>query len=200
MLYPDCEYHKSVIDLFLSDTLPHYGNCPPVWAGILHQPEEDGKKQHYHFAVRFAVPVSRSAVCSALGLIVPHGTNTDSNEDKPDLSAITVCTGKFAQFLLYLTHKNAPDKIQYTIGDLLGNTAGISLYKQAEIRYDSKNLDTQEGFQILLDWIDQQPHYISAFAFANFISQTPLFRLRNDSLIRACIYEHNKPFIEKDKK
>lgn len=195
LLYPDCEYHKPVIEKFKLNQLPEYGNSPACWLGILHEGETEGKKQHYHIAVRFVVPLDRSTVANALGLTVPCGTNTDS---KPDLSSISVCTGKFSDFLLYLTHKNAPDKIQYTESNLFGSESGFAEYRKAVVRYESERLETQDAFACLLEWIENQPYYITNFAFAKFVVNTPFFKLRNDPLLRNCIYEHNKPFISED--
>ena len=72
VLYPDNQYHKEIMEYLDSDKNPYQG------AYILHEPEQDEKKQHWHVMLYFP-PAHARGNC----LAVQGNPNPRTGELKP---------------------------------------------------------------------------------------------------------------------
>ena len=61
VLYPDNQYHREIMEYLDSDKNPYQG------AYILHEPEQDEKKQHWHVMLYFPNARTQKGVCDSFG-------------------------------------------------------------------------------------------------------------------------------------
>lgn len=105
------------------------------YAYIKHQPEEEEKKQHYHFFIEFHTPKNKQPIAKSLGI----------NE-----ILVQSCRNKKNTFK-YFIHKDNPNKIQYNLEDIITNIDMNILYciTQDSVETEEEYLNQQiEYFEI----------------------------------------------------
>lgn len=106
----------------------------PKYAYILHNSDvlDDGtpKKNHYHFYVEFPNPRSFQSIANDLDIA------TNFIEKVYDKASI----------LLYLTHKNRPDKFQYDDSDIISN---FDVSREIKSGNTASTSDMFRDFQLL---------------------------------------------------
>lgn len=95
LLYPDSRSYN-IEDIFFE--LNGFKN----YAYIMHQPESDEKKLHYHVYIKLDSACTISAVSKRLGIPINHIQHVRSERAS----------------LRYLSHVDYPDKIQYNFCDI----------------------------------------------------------------------------------
>lgn len=135
LLYPDDPTHADALDKIRSGDYEYVmvlHNCDT-------NPETgELKKEHYHVILRFTNAVYNAALCKDLGIEINYLQKTKSWKD----SAV------------YLLHFGKEDKYQYPADALEG-----TLVDQVLKIMSGKN--EKDGILALMDWIDEQPGFIS---------------------------------------
>lgn len=172
LLYPDNEKHLDIMARIKEEY--------PEYIGIMHHGDED-KKDHFHVYLCFPNPVYSSAVADYLDL--------EDNLCRP-------LFGQFKDSLIYLTHRNAPEKEQYPISDCFGSPALMHKLEKYLMRYERSDVDTAEAVEGCLDWICCQQCVINYISFVRWVLTTPFFKGASSPLVRMCIEEHNQYYYK----
>lgn len=116
------------------------------WAYILHDRDIDAdgqlKKPHYHVLLEFVNPRSVSSVAKMLGI--------------PDNMVEIVYSVEGSR--LYLTHANAPDKVQYDVSEVIAN-------------YDVDNVDKPLSFMAMYNMVNDSE------TFKEFLEKVSTYRI-----------------------
>lgn len=147
------------------------------YAYILHQPESDEKKEHYHVVVRFKNYRWNTALAEELDVEINMFEKVRGLDNA----------------LIYLTHIREPDKIQYSVEDIEGPFQ--SKVKRL-IQTDGK--DNTDKAKDIVDWINSQPREISYNALFYYCSQNGLYGelVRAMKLFSCILEEHNRNYYE----
>lgn len=167
LLYPDNEKHL--------DILARIKEEHPEYIGIMHHGDDD-IKEHFHIYLCFPNPVFASSVSQTLDL--------EENLCRP-------LFGQFRDSLVYLVHRNAPEKEQYNVSDCFGSPALLHKLERYVMRYERSEVDTAEAVEGCIDWICKQQSYISYTAFVRWVLSTAFFKGASSPLVRMCLEEHN---------
>ena len=142
--------------------------------------EGEVKKAHYHFVVRWTsgTALYRSSIANLSGLskmdVIPIYGKYDSDQGN-----------SLEQSLLYLTHRNYPEKVQYSDSDLLlSYDSGLVLYNLYKGFLNDKvvTLDS-DALQQIRDFIVNQDFRVTSTALLDFL-------IRNDFLAVYRRYYH----------
>lgn len=173
--YKTCEIMQQLEYLSLEQieqALDH--NAVKDYACILHDKDENEngelKKPHWHICIRFKDSVPTSSICSWFGITENY---------------INKIRGRFADALVYLTHKNAPDKYQYLDEEVISN---FDFRKEVET-LNSRKADAgrrQEIVELITNGIIREfnyTEYISAQEYDKFKKSIDnAFNYRRDKL------------------
>lgn len=109
------------------------------WCYLLHDKDthDDGtpKNPHYHCFLHFNCMVDFSVISKAFGVEVQYVRK--------------IKAGSYDKGILYLTHKNAPDKYQYNPMDVIANFAYIAVIERQEKKMtrEAKLKQLREGIE-----------------------------------------------------
>lgn len=147
------------------------------YAEILHDNDfdENGeiKKEHYHFIIYFDDARTISAVSKELNIKDNYIIPSDKKKG-----------------LLYLIHKNNPEKFQYDI-NLVSGTLKDTLFS-----YVSNSLIAEKtSVKLILDYIYNH-HFISYYEFLSWVNDNDLwsFYRRSQSTFLKMLDNHNKKY------
>lgn len=163
LLYPDDPEHVKALKIIEESY---------EYAYILHEPEEDTKKAHWHVVLRFKNAQWNTSIAKNLGISLNYIRNCN-NLDKA---------------LQYLIHYNDFDKKQYDISCVVG-----PLVDRLKISLNKKERTEDEEAKIIIDYIDNQSEIISFTKFAKYCVDNgywATFR-RGQNIFRILINEHN---------
>lgn len=163
LLYPDNDEHVKALETIKENY---------EYAYILHEPEEDTKKPHWHVVLRFKNAQWNTSIAKNLG-ITPNFILNCSNLEKA---------------LQYLIHYNDTDKKQYDISCVVG-----PLVDRLKISINKKDRTEDEEAKILIDYIVNQSEIISFTKFAKYCvvnGYWATFR-RGQNIFRLLINEKN---------
>ena len=171
ILYPEDNSQQKAIELLKTNAFSS--------AGILHDKDLDDngnvKKPHYHFVLKFQNARSRKAVADDLSVA--------ENYFEP--------SHNFNSSLLYLVHRNSPDKYQYSIDDVFG-----SLKPTLEKLLDD---DTEDMKAIrILDMLDSIESRIDFRTFLRLCAEKGLWSdlRRGGYLFVQAVKEHNERYYD----
>jgi len=164
LLYLENEQHKNALEYIKK-------NCSE-YAYILHQPEENEKKEHVHVVLRFKNYRWNTALAEEFMIEInmfQKLRNLDSG-------------------LLYLVHYREEEKIQYSIDDVKGT---LKSRLQRLILSDGK--DATDKANDIVEWIYSQNERLTMSQLFKFASQNGCYGdlVRGLSLFRDIMYEHN---------
>lgn len=121
----------------------------PKYAFIIHDSDllDDGtpKKDHYHFYIEFPNPRSFQSIANDLSIAV------NFIEKVYDKSSI----------LLYLTHKNRPEKFQYNITDI---TSNFDIQREIDSVVKSNLSDIYKDFRLLRNGMINADTFIDKYS------------------------------------
>lgn len=183
LLYPDNPAHVAALEIIKDRYKDDY-------VGIKHI-GQDGDKDHYHLILWFKNPRSTASVCRVLGFVDP----TDLPDDKFVRAIVKSAKRKTDRQLkaccVYLTHKSAPEKEQYDISDLFGNSDYIEFTRKEIVKYDLHEIDMPDSVLGCLDFIRDQDDFIPASVFGRWLCNSPYFKAHNNRIVWAALKEHN---------
>lgn len=182
MIYPDNEQHVKALEM-----LKEYAED---YVGITHE-AQDGEKEHMHFVLLFKNPRVTSTVCKALGFVDP----LDMPDDQFVRAIVKQQKRKVDQqlkdCLIYLTHRNAPEKEQYECTKLIGSPEYIKYTMKIVQKYESAEFDMCDSVNGILDWIASQDGIIKAYTFGKFLTKSPFWKANSNKVVWAALKEHN---------
>lgn len=172
LLYPDDPEHVKALETIKENY---------EYAYILHEPEEDTKKPHWHVVLRFKNAQWNTSIAKNLGISLNYIRNCN-NLDKA---------------LQYLIHYNEPDKKQYDISCVVG-----SLVDRLKVSLNKKERTEDEEAKILIDYIINQSEIISFTKFAQYCVNNGYWATyrRGQNIFRLLITEHNDELRTKELK
>ena len=182
LLYPDNELHSLAIE-----KLKEYADD---YVGITHT-EQDGEKEHQHYVLIFKNPRKTATVCRELGFV--------DGLDMPDDQFVRAIVkqqkrkvdSQLKDCLIYLTHRNAPEKEQYEVSQLIGSPEWIKYTAKQIQKYESQEFDMCDSVSGILDWIAAQDGIIKAYTFGKFVTNSPYFKANSNKIVWAALKEHN---------
>lgn len=184
LLYPDNPQHAAAISLIKSGYAEQY-------LGIVHKAAEDGEKEHHHIVLVFDNPRITSSVCTVLGLVDASGAPDDQfcraivkKQDRPVDQQLSSCC-------VYLTHRNAPEKEQYSLDDLYGTEELRRKTAKWVLKTESKEFDMPDSVLAVLDWISSQDNIIKAYSFGRWLANSPYWKANNNRIVWSALKEHN---------
>lgn len=102
-------------------------------------------------------------------------------------------TGRFENALVYLLHRNTPEKEQYSLDDLGGAAWLLDDARKAVLRFEENNIPMSQAVCALIDWIDSNfSLFVSAGDLARFAADNGLFKACQHPLTRIALQEHNE--------
>jgi len=163
LLYPDDLSHVEALERIKENY---------DYAYILHEPEEDTKKSHWHVVLRFKNAQWNSSIAKNLGISLNYIRNCNSLD----------------KALQYLIHYNEPDKKQYDISCVVG-----PLVDRLKVSLNKKERTEDEEAKILIDYIKNQSEIISFTRFAQYCVTNGFWATyrRGQNIFRLLINEHN---------
>lgn len=172
ILYPfEDENHRSVFEIIKSSY-----DC----AYILHDKdlkenslnEFDFKKPHYHIVLYFSNARYLTGVCKKLGIEANYVTSWDSRD----------------KALLYLVHKNNPDKYQYSIDSVGGNLKKVLIELLSSIE-----MTDLESITLFRDYIFSFRGHLKLSDLLNFAIRKGLIKYYKKFYLclRDLVDEHN---------
>lgn len=153
--------------------------------------EEGSGKRHAHLVLRFPNPVWWSAIAKKLGFVLLGG--------EPDYQFIRALKyddtrETYESFLVYLIHKNQPDKEQYDLRDLWGSPEMCQDAARAVLHYENRKIEMPDAVLECLRWISLQNKFISYTEFGFWACSNPWFKGASSPIVRAALDEHNAKY------
>lgn len=184
LLYTDNVQHMAAFDAIKKGYAEEY-------VGIVHRAQEGIEKEHVHIVLCFVNPRVTSSVCQVLGFLDALGAPDDQfvraivkeQSRKVDQQLKSCC--------VYLTHRNAPEKEQYSPDDLFGTKSRVDWVRKQTIKYESNEFDMSDCVLAALDWIQAQDDEISVATLARYLANSPYWKCNNNKFLWACLREHN---------
>lgn len=156
---------------------------------------EGSGKKHAHLVLRFLNPVWWSSIAKKLGFVMLGGV--------PDYQFIRALKyddtrESYESFLVYLIHKNAPDKEQYTLRDLWGSQEMQRDAARAVLHFENRKVEMPDAVLECLRWIREQDHFVTYTEFGFWACSNPWFKGTSSPIVRACLEEHNAKYRGKE--
>lgn len=190
LLYTDNSLHMQVFQAIKANTIFTDDDSKYEYVGNVHRGLDD-EKEHVHIVLSFVNPKKTASVCRAMGFVDDLGTPDDqfvraivkAAERPVDQQLLSAC--------VYLTHRNAPEKEQYSTDDLFGTAELLKYTIKHTIKYESKECDMPDSVCAALDWIRDQDGNISAFQLGKWLANSPYWKANNNKFVWAVLREHN---------
>lgn len=190
ILYLDCPNHLDCLNLLLGSDVRYIGIChdKDVYTDAdlskaLYDGREvdwkvgDLKKSHYHLLVYFNKETSIDEIVS----IYPV-EKKDIQFAYDEKAALT-----------YLTHRNRPDKFQYSIVEVIYNNK--ELFDKMKKYVNQEELkDENFGSAKILKYINDYKGYLTIFALTNYVLNNNLWSCyrRGFAVFNKLVIEHNQ--------
>lgn len=147
-------------------------------------------KKHAHILLYFPNPRFWPSVCKSIGFVDSLGS-----PDYQFCRAIGYDDSRetVESFMVYMTHRNQPDKEQYNITDLWGSDSVLKLSQRAHMRYHNRKIEMPDAVLDCLIWIDSIPKnkVITYREFAYAACSSAWFKAASNPIVRAVLEEHN---------
>lgn len=169
-----CILYEDSTDYDFNSVLNHIKNLPNCkYCYILHQPEEEDKKHHYHIVLKFSSRRYLSSICKIIGLPINY---------------IQPC--KLNNYLKYILHIDYEDKIQYQLEDVKGT---LVPYMRKLLMTDDKERVILDDILDLIDNTQNKISFSDVFSYVRFNEYLSTY-LKYYKVIERIITEHNEMY------
>lgn len=184
LLYTDNPVHMAAFDAIKHGISEEY-------VGIVHRAQDGIEKEHVHIVLCFDNPRITSTVCNRLGFV----DATNMPDDQFVRAIVKEQSRKVFQQLksccIYLTHRNAPEKEQYSAADLFGTDARVKWTAKQVLKYESNDFDMSDCVLACLDWISAQDDEVKVSTFGRWLANSPHWKANGNKIVWGALREHN---------